>query len=51
MTKYEYKAVSADDNATEIKQLGLQGWEMVAVDDSVIYFKRPIIDKTPIDAD
>lgn len=51
MKKFEYKAISAIDNAAQVQKLGRQGWEMVAVDDDIIYFKRPLIDKTVIDAD
>lgn len=57
MTKWEYYAYrfvdivnfnTLDDRMKVFKELGLDGWELVSVDNAMAYFKRPIEEEIPV---
>lgn len=40
-SKWEYKVVSF--SIDELEEMGKDGWELVAVDNVFMYFKRPLL--------
>lgn len=46
--QFTYKVLAYHENSPistgELRELGLDGWELVAIDGDNIYFKREIID-------
>lgn len=39
---YNFNVTAAAIHKRRVKELGQQGWELVSVDQDVLYFKRPI---------
>lgn len=51
MQRWEYKVaylVECPDAENLLNNLGKEGWELAAIEGTGAYFKRPIIEDTPV---